>query len=108
MKKFLAIAAIATALVGLARDADAVSFNCGGHLTLTETVICQNQNLGDLDSRMAFTYRQALQDSPGASGKINRSQFGWLSYRNSCGANVSCLTRAYNHRIDVLITYTNL
>ena len=104
----LSLATFALAALALAAaPASAASFNCGGHRTYTEAAICDNANLSDLDSRMASLYYTRLHQLHGASRTgLQADQFNWLSARNSCGANVDCLTNAYTSRIHIMmVTY---
>ena len=94
------------ALIALSSAASAASFSCYGNLTYTERAICDNPNLSNLDSVMASTYFQML----GGSSKtlkraLQRDQIGWLRSRNSCGANVGCLSAAYHNRLSQFDTY---
>ena len=101
MKKMLALAATAVALVTLVPAANAASFNCTGRLTVTEAVICQNPRLSALDSRLATYYFSNLRSVPRSVRPAARSeQAGWLRRRNGCGANIGCLTASYKDRIN--------
>ena len=93
-----------TSLAAFAAPASAASFNCGGRLTHTEAAICDNGNLSQLDSHMAslyFTRRNQLHGY--MRGQFDTDQRAWLGSRNSCGADVDCLTGAYTSRIHIMM-----
>ncbi len=79
------------------------SFNCAAQLTPTERAICDVGALGDLDTAMAWQYRQ-LQGSlpPAWQDELAAAQRDWLRNRDACGANRTCLTTAYQDRIERL------
>jgi uncharacterized protein len=97
----------ATVLTFATAPVSAASFNCGRHLTHTEAAICDNANLSDLDSRMASLYYTRLHQLHGSSrAGLQADQVDWLASRNSCGADVDCLTNAYTSRIHIMmVTY---
>lgn len=80
---------------GMPVHVSAASFDCGKASTPVETAICGDQRLGSLDQQVAQAYKQA-----GANKKAQ--QRAWLKYRNTCGANIECLTAMYEDRIAFL------
>jgi len=79
------------------------SFDCHTNTSLTEQVICANPDLGDLDTEMANLYFQLSNDTTGRYyRRLKQDQRQWLAERDSCGANVRCLTATYQARIQEL------
>jgi uncharacterized protein len=98
VKKLAVALLVASALVGT--HAHAQSFNCNFARTPAEVTICHVSDLSGADEMMAsdyFTIRNSLPPLP--RSLFERYQRMWLRARNSCGADVQCLRRAYNDRI---------
>jgi uncharacterized protein len=101
VKKPLIAIAAAAALAALAPAADAASFSCYGHLTYTERTICDNPHLSALDSTMSRYYFNYMRTASRKDRREMRAtQIGWLASRNSCSANLACLTTMYHNHID--------
>lgn len=66
-------------------------------LNAAERTICASADLAQMDLYMADLYRQ-VRNVPGASD----SQRRWLTYRNSCRAEYTCLYDSYAGRIAFL------
>ena len=102
--KFTTSALLTFLLVCLTSTASqAASFNCRYAKLPAEVAICQNEDLQTLDQDMSdsfFYYRPLLEGR--ALTKLNRSQRSFISRRNSCGSNTSCLENVYNARITAM------
>lgn len=98
------------------------SFDCSSAKAPIETLICTDQDLGDLDGELARAYaakRQSL--SAEAAETLKQEQRRWLALRTEeCGRGgegnvtdhgdgvaISCLTRMYLHRINALEPFTS-
>ena len=86
-------------------SAQAASFACEkAHLTAEKT-ICQQRSLNDADVKMSTTYQIILHALPmGGRDQQKEIQWQWLKSRNACGANVPCLSKAYQQRQQQLDT----
>lgn len=102
----IAVIAAAASLMGCAA-ASATSYNCNGKLTHTEATICDNPKLSNLDEVMASQYYQIRGSLPSAAARrqFDADQRSWLQYRNSCGANVRCISQAYQSRLQYFAGY---
>jgi len=79
--------------------AHAASFSCDKAETSTEKTICQNRSLNDADVKMATTYNIVVHALPmGGRYAEKGAQYQWLKQRDSCRANVSCITQRYTER----------
>jgi uncharacterized protein YecT (DUF1311 family) len=73
--------------------AHSASFNCAQAKTKVEQLICDDDELFKLDSRMATRYAQALASQPNTQ-QLKEQQRTWLRDRNACST-TDCLKRAY-------------
>ncbi|WP_114238772.1 lysozyme inhibitor LprI family protein [Dyella sp. C9] len=98
---------------GLAVHAQVASFDCRKATTLAERTVCATPALGRKDIAVATYYEVLLRLKPGASGMAYREfddtirdgQREWLQgQRDACGAELACLQRAYDERLDALRT----
>jgi uncharacterized protein len=97
------ILALAVVLVSAtASAATGQSFDCGRARSHVERLICGDQGLRELDSRMAELYRGAR--SVGRVGPDD--QITWRSARNRC-ADRDCLMSTYRQRIASLTAITS-
>jgi uncharacterized protein len=100
------IAAAAALLMGqLTSPAVAAnpSFSCSGSLQPVEAVICSNDALSALDRTLAADYKAKMGGlSSSQQAALERAEKAWLTQRNSCGPNVSCISNAYSVRISQL------
>ncbi len=81
----------------------AASFDCARARGADERAICANRTLNDKDVTMALLLevdRRFL--TMGRRGVIDDEQAHWLKGRRACGAELQCLTSAYDHRIGAL------
>ncbi len=99
-------AVLAVALLSQAPTSAAAanpSFSCIGNLTPTERVICADEVLAALDRALATAYRNKFDGLPVESGdaldelvkSLVMTQNAWLAHRNSCGADIACIYKAY-------------
>ena len=99
--KFSASALVVFSVVSLTSAASqAASFNCRYAKLPAEVAVCQNEDLQTLDQDMSdsfFYYRPLLEGS--ALSKLNRGQRSFISRRNACGSNASCLENVYHARL---------
>ncbi|MEJ0097949.1 MAG: hypothetical protein WDM84_08530 [Bauldia sp.] len=98
------LALLAIAFAGLAGSAHAASFNCAKAKTPDEKAVCRNPTLSDLDLQMAtlFGVRMKVPMLMGSRGAAQDEQHQFLVTRSACGANVACLSAAYQQRIDTI------
>ena len=82
-------------------SAMATSFDCSKTLTNIEKTICNNKELGELDSRMSRAYFALTSKLDERHAKqILRHQKHWLKARNTCGHDdTKCLIKSYENRI---------
>jgi hypothetical protein len=84
----------------------AASFACGRYLeqrVCPEMLICSEQTLGRLDSRMASLYEAARAKMPKKFlGRFKDYQGEWLARRGKCGCDYQCLESEYHSQIDAL------
>ena len=81
----------------------AASFDCAKAKLADERTICTNLILNDKDVEMTTTYR-LLRGlfAMGTQGDMQDAQRAWLNTRRQCGGNITCLTNAYNSRLQQL------
>ena len=102
MFRFIAVLALVTAAT--AGTVQAVSFDCAQAQAPDEIAVCDNSALSALDSEMGglwYAYN-LLPFLMGESGNRHDEAVAFLQTRSQCGANVSCLTQAYQARIATL------
>ncbi|MCJ2052631.1 lysozyme inhibitor LprI family protein [Methylobacterium sp. J-070] len=105
MTKPLLLAALLAALAGstAAPPARAASFPCAKAGAPDETAICAHLPLNDRDVEMATRFEILKSVLPmGGQAKLRDDQEAWLQERRTCGADVACLTTAYDARLKVL------
>jgi len=79
----------------------AAGFNCAKARTLIEQLICKDKRLSSLDDKLNAVYKATLATSGGTS-QLRYEQKSWNeSVRDAC-ANLDCLYRVYNERINDL------
>ena len=102
--RIVASLAAAATMAALSAPAGAASFDCSKARAPDEIAICDNPALSALDSEMGglwFAYSQ-IPFLMGMSGNRQDEARAFLETRAACGANVSCLTSAYQQRIAAL------
>lgn len=94
----------AAALLLPASAATAAGFDCAKAASADEHAVCDNPNLSALDSEMTGLW-YAYSRVPmlmGESGNRQDQAEAFLARRKACGADVACLTQAYQERIAEL------
>lgn len=77
----------------------AASFDCSKAASSAEFAICGSPQLSSLDEQLSVEYKQALSRNP----NVKQFQRDWLrNSRNECGAQVACLTSAYQQQLNML------
>lgn len=105
MRRFLAIAIVfcALAIPAAARAASYAPIDCAKAQARAQVAICRTYALGQDEARMATLFGVATGlVAMGQRGDIEDAQTQWLKRRDSCGAKLACLTRAYQARIAQL------
>ena len=87
--KFLVLGILLT--VGIGSVGQAASFDCNRAATETEKAICSDPELSALDELMGATW--ASQERAPHEVKL---QANWLTKRNACEENISCIAFNYN------------
>jgi uncharacterized protein len=76
---------------------------CSKAASPSETAICGNYALGQAEARMATLFGVTTSlVGMGQRGDLGDQQRRWITQRDACGADTSCLARAYRTRIDEL------
>ena len=79
------------------------SFDCSKATVPAEQTVCTSPTLAENDRQLANAYSVAIAHANARQVKqIKTSQHQWLSVRDSCGTNVSCLTAVYQRRLAAL------
>ena len=100
---FAAAGLAAGLALGIAPASEAASFDCGRGRTATERAICDSRPLNDRDVKMVVLYDIVRRVVPmGSRGAQMDRQAAWLRERNRCGADRTCIGRAYDRRIGEL------
>jgi uncharacterized protein len=88
----------------MAMPAAAASFDCERtDLAADETAICDNRALNDADVKMVTTFDILTSLlAMGNRDTLREEQSAWLKKRQACGADVACLTGAYEERMEAL------
>lgn len=103
-KKHILAALIVVASYSHGSPVGAASFDCTKtDLAADEKTICENRALNDQDVRMATTFDIVTQlMAMGARDELKTQQSEWLKHRQTCAADVACLTTAYDERMKKL------
>lgn len=101
MAAFVALSFLAAATPVLA--ADYAPINCSKTSLPTERAICRSYALGQAEARMAtlFGVVKSLL-AMGQRSDVSDAQRKWLKERSTCESDTTCLTRAYQSRINAL------
>lgn len=79
------------------------SFSCTAATSEAEHAICGNEDLAQLDRRIAEAYAQALAVSGEARSSVVSSQRQWIRTRDSqCRGDVDCLNKMMVNRVSQL------
>ena len=90
-------------LVLASAPASAASFACDKAETADEKAICATLFLNDRDVEMATRFEILRAMLPmGGNAKLREDQEAWLAERRTCGADIACLTQAYDGRLKTL------
>ncbi|MFC4765456.1 lysozyme inhibitor LprI family protein [Dyella koreensis] len=101
-KRILHIAILLTASL-LANQSMAASFDCKKAASATEKMICADGSLSSLDDKLQKGYQTALDAvKPSVKQKLVTEQRNWIKYVRDICTDVSCLSKAYLARIDLL------
>jgi uncharacterized protein len=85
------------------QPAGAASFDCSKAEAADEKAVCADRQLNDEDVEMAVLYTQLKPMlGMGARGDMEDEQAAWLKRRAACGADRSCLGKAYEERVQQL------
>ncbi len=77
--------------------------DCAKAISLAEHTVCTVYSLGQAEARLATLYGIATTlVAMGQRSNINEAQNQWLKQRDTCGADVSCLSNLYRVRISAL------
>ena len=99
----LVISAVLLGLIAASSSAYSASFDCARVSTQIEKMICGNQELSDLDSKMEKAYKDVLGISDYRKGlEATSDQKKWIRVIRSSCRDVTCLKSAYLSRIDEL------
>jgi uncharacterized protein len=101
MKNFRSIVLVALLTTVASFNVNTASFDCAKASTVVEGSICANAALSALDEQLAAAYGRARSSSPNPDA-LRSAQLDWMKQRNTCGANVECLTNSYKLRIGAL------
>ncbi|MDO9426949.1 MAG: lysozyme inhibitor LprI family protein [Methylobacterium sp.] len=97
-----ALAGLAMALLATG-TAQAASFPCDKAEAADERAICATLALNDRDVEMSTRFEILRAMLPmGGNAKLREDQDAWLAERRTCGADVACLTQAYDGRLKTL------
>lgn len=97
----LALALSLLPRLGLA--ASYAPLDCAKASTAADMTICKTYSLGQDEARLATLFEVLTSlVAMGQRGDIIDRQQRWLSAREACGSNVTCLSHAYQSRIDEL------
>ncbi len=88
--------------VALTNIAEAASFGCYGELSKQERLICSDKALSALDYRLNALYSLAVQISK-HDIQLRSNQRDWIQNVRAKCSDASCLTTAYQTRIDSLL-----
>ncbi|QKJ85687.1 hypothetical protein PMPD1_0715 [Paramixta manurensis] len=85
------------------------SFDCHKAASQTEKTICQSNDLASWDVSVAKAYKSKLTDYKKINPtdkdglvKISHEQKAWLTIRNKCGTDTTCLKKTLMQRVDEL------
>lgn len=98
MKRLAALVVLAMAVPAAADP----SFDCAKASSAVEKAICSEDNPGLALQDGALGRLFAALKREGGHDAILASQREWLKRRDACGADVNCLTRRYDERLQIL------
>ena len=85
------------------------SFDCHKAVTVVEKTICGSVALAAFDQSVAQAYKFAEKffkevENPEALTQLKITQKKWLTQRNACGADVHCLEKSMEDRLEAIET----
>lgn len=101
----LVLAGCVTVVIGVSpgRAADYAPLNCAAARSASETAVCSNYGLGQLEARMATLYQWSTSFvGMGQRGDMQDAQRSFLKQREACDGDIACLRRTYDARITQL------
>jgi len=99
----LAAAFLSLATIAAPSSANAASFDCAKARSPVEKAICGDTKLSNLDEYLGHYYEAARMALGDGADCLRDDQRHWIrAVRNPCGANVTCLTKAYLKRLATL------
>ncbi len=97
------VAALALSLATLlaATSARSQSFSCSQASQPSEMAVCNSEDLLVLDEKLAAMAAQRLSATTNKPARqaFSREQQAWLSLRNACGSDPTCLELRYSERM---------
>jgi uncharacterized protein YecT (DUF1311 family) len=78
---------------------------CASPGNAAERAICREPDLSRLDDVMNVAYKRAKFDSPKSLDEIDHEQKRWLSRRNLCGDDPTCIRKRYDEQIQLLESF---
>lgn len=86
------------------RASDSPSFDCKKARSATDTAICNDSELSQLDAKMASLYRRVMEQAPPSHAQtLKESQRQWLRERAQlCDGDRACIKQQFDQRIEVL------
>lgn len=104
----LFVVGLAGSLLGGALPAyadDYAALECRLARSPSERAICSNYGLGQREARLATLYEWTTSlVAMGQRGEIQDAQRAFIAQRAACRANVTCIQKAYDARIEQLET----
>jgi len=109
MKSVLGLIGALGVLLAISTGAQAQSFDCQKAVTPTEHAICDSRSLSNLDMNMGtlFSVAQEVPMLMGEHGNQQDLAHEFITRRDACGGDVSCLKDVYEARNGVLETFIN-
>jgi uncharacterized protein len=95
-----------SAFVVFAVSAEAASFDCARASTKVEHLVCDDQKLSELDSKLGQAYRDVLSKAnEDQKQQVIAEQKHWLKFTRDVCDKATCLKHAYWSRLAALETY---
>jgi TIR domain len=81
------------------------SFDCRLASGKSELMICDNEQLSELDNELSVIYYTIRKSTSGDDlRQLDSAESVWVVERNTCGANLDCVKKEYDGRIEELKT----
>ena len=81
------------------------SFNCRAASAKTEFVICNNEQLSQLDNEVGVLYSTVRKSTDGDDRRqLDAAESVWVVERNTCENDFNCIKKLYDNRIGELKT----